>query len=215
MTNAPWNPRTISKEAKERLKNLIEKYGLVNSIVWNEKTGHIIGGHQRISIIDSVEKNKDYLIDVCSLNVEEKDEVAINVMLNNQDAMGEFDFGALQDLQELFNFDPINDFAFSKEMAEINFPDCDFKTEKEESSEKKVLSPEDIQLIKERKKEGRKKVKENEEEFGTYRTEAKGNVILVFDGEKQKRKWLNLMGIDENVRVIMAKDVLDLKQILP
>ena len=213
MTNAPWNPRTISKEAKKRLKNIIEKYGLVAAFVWNEKTGHIIGGHQRISILDSIEKNKDYLIDVCVLSVEEKEEMAINVMLNNQDAMGEFDFGALQDLQQLFNFDPMNDFAFSEEMTEINFPDFNFKTEKEDNSKIKVLSPEDIQLIKESKKEGRKKIKENENEFGTYRTEAKGSIILVFSGETQKKSWLNSIGADESARVLMAEDVLDLKDI--
>ena len=213
MTNAPWNPRTISKEAKKRLKKVIEKYGLVAAFVWNEKTGHIIGGHQRVSILDSIEKNKDYLIDVCVLSVEEKEEMAINVMLNNQDAMGEFDFGALQDLQQLFNFDPMSDFAFSEEMTEINFPDFNFKTEKEDDSKTKVLSPEDIQLIKENKREGRKKIKENENEYGTYRTEAKGSVILVFSGETQKRRWLNSIGADESSRVLMAEDVLELKDI--
>lgn len=214
MTNAPWNPRKIDEKAKSRLKKIIKKHGLVTPVIWNKRTGHIIGGHQRIEIIDSLEKNVDYLIDVSVLDVDEKEEVQLNVALNNQDAMGEFDWGALQDLQEEFGLDPIEDFAFDSDTAEINFPELYSSTESNDEEKRTVLSPDEIQSIRDKKKNGREKMKADKEEFGSYNTESKGWVTLVFSGEKQKRAWLSSIGSDENTRVILAKDVLDLRSLV-
>ena len=51
---ADYNPRvalTPDMPEFERLKNSIETFGNVEPIVWNERTGHIVGGHQRLAVL--------------------------------------------------------------------------------------------------------------------------------------------------------------------
>ena len=49
----PWdkNPRKISKEQMEALERSMTEFGYVEPIVWNEDTGHVVGGHQRLKIL--------------------------------------------------------------------------------------------------------------------------------------------------------------------
>lgn len=47
----PKNPRKISDEQLERLKKSIGKFGDLSGIVYNRKTGHVVGGHQRIKVL--------------------------------------------------------------------------------------------------------------------------------------------------------------------
>ena len=42
--NAPYNPRIMDKEAKNRLREGIRKHGLVSAITWNKRTGNLVGG---------------------------------------------------------------------------------------------------------------------------------------------------------------------------
>ena len=126
--------------------------------------------------------------------------------------MGEFDWGALQDLQKEFGLDPIEDFGFDKDMAEMNFPELDFGSDEKEEK-KKVMTPEDLQAIRDRKKTVRGRMKEEQDEYGSYKTGAKGCVTLVFSGETQKRAWLTSIEADPETRVIMAEDILDLRNL--
>ena len=51
---ADYNPRvalTPDMPEFERLKNSIETFGNVEPIVWNERTGHIVGGHQCLAVL--------------------------------------------------------------------------------------------------------------------------------------------------------------------
>ena len=96
-----YNPRTITDEARKRLKKGLKKFGLVQPLVWNETTGTLVSGHQRISIMDETYKypDNDYTLTVSVVHLSEKDEKILNVQLNNQDMMGEFDYDALRDMQ--------------------------------------------------------------------------------------------------------------------
>src|SRR5436853_352297 len=44
----PKNPRTISKHDFEALKKSILKFGDLSGVIFNKRTGHLAGGHQRI-----------------------------------------------------------------------------------------------------------------------------------------------------------------------
>ena len=35
----------------QKIARSIEKYGCVEPIIWNEKTGNVIGGHQRLKVL--------------------------------------------------------------------------------------------------------------------------------------------------------------------
>ena len=47
---APYNPRIDLEPGMpewEKLKRSIEEFGNVEPIVWNKRTGNVVGGHQR------------------------------------------------------------------------------------------------------------------------------------------------------------------------
>jgi hypothetical protein len=45
---APYNPRTIKASAEAGLAASLEKFGDLSGIVWNQRSGHLVAGHQRV-----------------------------------------------------------------------------------------------------------------------------------------------------------------------
>lgn len=199
------NPRFITEANAKRLKKSISKNGLVGHLVWNAHTGHIVGGHQRLAAIDSIQRTKDYNLDVLQVDIPEKDEIRMNVVLNNQDNQGQFDFGQLQRLAEEYSLDVAEDFGFSEEVIDIEFPEIQHVEEKPVVS--REANAEDIAAMKEKKKEGREKYKENQEEFGNWHTEAKGVLTVVFEKESEKKAWLKRHGMAEDTNVCHVYDI--------
>lgn len=105
LKNAPYNPREIDEKAKKRLKKVLMKIGLVEPIVWNKRTKNIVGGHQRISILDSLEGSGDYSLEVAVVDLSEKEEMEANIALNNADTMGFFDLSKLQSMFKSHHLD--------------------------------------------------------------------------------------------------------------
>jgi len=95
---APYNPRVISDKAKAKLRKILKQHGLVMPLVWNRRTGNLIAGHQRLIILDSLEGKPDYLLTVAVVDVDETEEKELNVALNNELAMGEWDMTKLEDI---------------------------------------------------------------------------------------------------------------------
>lgn len=48
----PRNPRIASEKRLEMLKKALQEFGDLSGIVFNKKTGHLVGGHQRTKIFD-------------------------------------------------------------------------------------------------------------------------------------------------------------------
>jgi hypothetical protein len=96
LKGAPYNPRYITARAKARLKETLANVGLVQPIVWNKRSGNIVGGHQRLSQIDSLEGTSDYKLTVAVLDVDEAREKEINLLLNNENVGGEWDLEKLK-----------------------------------------------------------------------------------------------------------------------
>lgn len=98
---ASYNPRKITLEARKQLKANLKRMGLMGGIVWNEATGNLVSGHQRLSIIDEVNHypdKGDYLIEVEVVHLSEKEEKEQNLFMNNRSVQGEFDDDMLRDL---------------------------------------------------------------------------------------------------------------------
>lgn len=97
---AEYNPRKdLQPEDAEyqKLKRSIETFGYVEPIIWNEATGNVVGGHQRLKVLLEAGETD---IECVVINVEEKDEKILNVLLNK--VKGRWDIGRLSDLlQEL------------------------------------------------------------------------------------------------------------------
>ena len=117
--NAPYNPRIMDPKAKKRLKQNIAKHGLVAALTWNKRTGNLVGGHQRLEQLDALEKNKDYELTVCVVDVDEREEAQLNVQLNNPSLQGEWDLDKLANIAEDFDLDLKDDLGFTE--TDIDF----------------------------------------------------------------------------------------------
>lgn len=85
---APYNPRIITADAAQGLKASISKFGMVEPIVWNEATGNVVGGHQRLrQLIELGETETDVVVVMMDTANEE---IALNITLNNQEIEGDF-----------------------------------------------------------------------------------------------------------------------------
>jgi hypothetical protein len=129
LQNAPYNPRIISDKARDRIRHNIRRVGLLEPLIWNKRTGNIVGGHQRLSIIDGLEGTKDYTLHVAQVDLDEKAEKEQNIALNNTEMQGEWDLEKLDalvrdptveiantgfdvaDIYQLFGNDPLTDRA--------------------------------------------------------------------------------------------------------
>ncbi len=82
---ADYNPRRIDPAALAGLRKSVERFGLVQPVVQNARTGNVVGGHQRLKVIDPND-----VIDVFQIDVPLNEEKALNIALNSEKISGEF-----------------------------------------------------------------------------------------------------------------------------
>src|SRR5262252_10298155 len=91
---APYNPRTISEARRNKLATSLRRYGMVVPLVWNKQTGNLVGGHQRLDILDAdnlqARGGGDYDVEVKAVDLELVEEKKLNVILNSREIGGEF-----------------------------------------------------------------------------------------------------------------------------
>ncbi len=99
---APYNPRKDLQpydEEYKRIKNSIDRFGYVDPIIYNKRTGLVVGGHQRLKVLKDLGYSD---VDVVEVDLAEDEEKALNIALNK--ISGEWDFPKLNDLlKELKN----------------------------------------------------------------------------------------------------------------
>lgn len=95
---APYNPRSISDDARRKLRDNLERVGLLSPIVWNRRSGFVVSGHQRLGAMDALMGTADYHLTVAAVDLDEKTEKEQNIFFNNPDAMGDWDFEKLGDM---------------------------------------------------------------------------------------------------------------------
>jgi hypothetical protein len=123
---ADYNPRKMTEANRKKLRKLLKTHGMVQPIVVNKRTMRIVGGHQRVSIMDSELRREDYELSVAMIDVDEADEVKINVSLNNQSVMGEWDLDLLESIKiDLPDIDFQNDLGFDQIDIESMFYDSE------------------------------------------------------------------------------------------
>lgn len=84
---APYNPRRIDDASRVALTKSIERFGIVEPIIWNERTGFVVGGHRRLEVL---EKKKAAETAVVVVDLDDTDEKALNVALNSPHLTGQF-----------------------------------------------------------------------------------------------------------------------------
>ena len=115
---APYNPRVIKGEAFDGLRASISRFGVVQPIVVNERTGLIVGGHQRAKAIRE-EQGEGARVMVAYVDLSEEEEKALNIALNSNEISGDFTPLALDIIDELESFDAFDDLLFDELAATI------------------------------------------------------------------------------------------------
>ena len=77
---AGYNPRKMSPAAMAGLKASLEKFGELGGIVFNRRLGRLAGGHQRVKALVACGETH---ADVRVVDLDESDEKALNLTLNN------------------------------------------------------------------------------------------------------------------------------------
>lgn len=87
---APYNPRKISEHDLEALRRSLKFFGSVEPVVVNRRSGHIVGGHQRVK---AAEAEGLETLPVAYVDLDEPSEKQLNLALNR--ISGEFDLEKL------------------------------------------------------------------------------------------------------------------------
>ena len=142
LKSAEYNPRKALKPGDpefEKLKNSITEFGYVEPIIWNKRTGKVVGGHQRLSVLKHLGETE---VDCVVVDLDEQKEKALNIALNK--ISGDWDMPLLTDLLKDLNDDGFDITLTGFDMAEF---DSFFKDEVKEQ----VAEDDDFDLSKQLK----------------------------------------------------------------
>ena len=131
---ADYNPRKDLKPGDaeyEKLKRSIEQFGYVEPVIWNQTTGRVVGGHQRLKVLMDMGMTE---VDCVVVAMDEEKEKALNIALNK--ISGDWDKDKLAlliaDLQgadfdvSLTGFEPAEIDALFKDALKDGVKDDDF-----------------------------------------------------------------------------------------
>jgi ParB-like chromosome segregation protein Spo0J len=111
---APYNPRRIDDATFEKLKQSIREFGFVEPLVVNIRTGHVVGGNQRLKALEELGIKEAEVVEV---DLDEEKEKVLNLALNK--IIGDWDYPKLVDvLKELKDVPEIEFSGFT--LDEIN-----------------------------------------------------------------------------------------------
>lgn len=82
MERATYNPRVELQPGDaeyETLKRSLEQFGMVEPVVWNERTNRVVGGHQRLTVEAALGHEE---VDVSVVDLDEIKEKELNIALN-------------------------------------------------------------------------------------------------------------------------------------
>ena len=140
LIEAEYNPRQLTKDQYQNIKDSIQRFGIVDPIIINknkDRKNIIIGGHQRVKIAKRLNMKE---VPCLEIDLPYEKERELNVRLNKNN--GEFDFDLLSDH---FDLDELIDWGFKenellgKEKDEVIEPEIEISPELFESHNYVVL----------------------------------------------------------------------------
>lgn len=188
LKNAPYNPRTITDGARRKLRAGIERLGMLSPITWNKRSGFVVAGHQRLAIMDAINKSKDYRLTVAQVDLGEADERAANLLLNNPEAQGEW---VLENLEAVLKTEGLNLEATGFDYSDLFrlFGESPLVGDTAEAEELRKLA-EKIRAAKELYLDGLKKCGERDSD-DFY-------LVVVFKDPPDRLEFLESLGLDDN-----------------
>ena len=217
-----YNPRTINKDGRNQLKHSIKKYGIVGGIVINSRTNNtIVGGQQKVDILDELNKynpstkENDYRLKVEVVDIDLKTEKQLNIVLNNPNVGGQWDFNALARIVPDIDW---KDAGLTD--ADLNMIGVDYLLQTEEESSiadalSDMLSPvteqkeadkaakqleraEKVAHMKEVKQRAKENAQKTAEDMDAY-------VMLSFDTYEAKAAFCERFGYDADMKFIKGE----------
>lgn len=215
---ADYNPRKLSDESRKTLKRGIKKFGLVGGIVVNKRTGlTVVSGHQRLSVMDDLQKfpDNDYCIRVDVIDVDEKQEKELNILMNNPNAQGTWDFDALAQIvpdidwkdagltDSDLNMIGVDYLLQTKEESSIADALSDMMSEVNEQNEadkaqRQLERAEKVAHMKEVKQQVKENAQKQAENMDAY-------VMLSFDTFEAKAAFMARFGYDPDMKFIKGE----------
>ena len=200
--SAPYNPRQIDDHSRKKLAGNIGKRGLLDTLVWNKRSGNLVSGHQRLSILDERAAKKglaSYLLDVAVVDLSDKDEKELNIFFNNTSAQGTYDVDALGKLYASGDVDyrsaGHDDMDIQMLFDGTEYKVTMFDTDAAPKSVKDDLEQlEEIQRIKRERKEHRERDQDaNDPEF---------IAVVVFPDRDAQGEFMERVGMSRNDRYV-------------
>ncbi|WP_099465167.1 ParB N-terminal domain-containing protein [Parabacteroides provencensis] len=215
---ADYNPRTLSEEEKKTLKRGIKKFGLVGGLVVNKCTGMtVVSGHQRLTVMDELNKfpDNDYALRVDLIDVDDKQEKELNILLNNPNAQGKWDADKLRSLVPDIDW---QDAGLTD--VDLNWIGCDYllQTEEENSladaltdmmspvTEMNEADKAQRQLERAEKTAHMKEVKEQVKQATQDKaSEMEAYVMLSFNTYEAKAAFMERFGYDPDMKFVKGE----------
>ena len=215
---ADYNPRKIDEQGKRMLKRSMKQFGVVGGIIVNSQTGNtIVGGHQKVAILDEMYKypDNDYSLRVEMISVDRKTEKTLNIALNNGNISGQWDYDALARLVPDIDY---KDAGLTD--ADLNMIGCDFLLQTEEENSLAGALEEMMQPVTEQKeaekaarqleraekvahmKDVKQQVKEQAQETAANMD---AYLMLSFDTWEAKAVFCERFGYDPNMKFIKGE----------
>ena len=215
---ADYNPRKIDEQGKRMLKRSMKQFGVVGGIIVNSQTGNtIVGGHQKVAILDEMYKypDNDYSLRVEMISVDRKTEKTLNIALNNGNISGSWDYDALARLVPDIDY---KDAGLTD--ADLNMIGCDFLLQTEEENSLAGALEEMMQPVTEQKeaekaarqleraekvshmKDVKQQVKEQAQETAANMD---AYLMLSFDTWEAKAVFCERFGYDPNMKFIKGE----------
>jgi ParB-like chromosome segregation protein Spo0J len=187
LKSAPYNPRILSNKERASLKRGIRRHGIVSPPTWNRRSGNIVGGHQRVSVLDSLAGTPDYELTVAVVDIDDKSEREINILLNNPGAQGDWNLeklGALlQDNEVKLDID-----ATGFDVADVYklFGDSPFEERPEQLAEMGERLREVVEAT------------EKAQETARARDSAHFYLVVVFRDDEDRVEFTSALGLEDN-----------------
>lgn len=164
----PENPRFISSEAEDKLRESVKSFGNIAGITFNTQTNQLVAGHQRFNqikkeykdlhlrqvshdllMITSQGKDTGFLIRL--VDWDENKQKAANIVANAPHIGGEFDFAKLDQIKEKYDFSDYGAFNLGA-IEEFIMPHGETKDgsgdkEKESAFEHKIVIHTDYETL--------------------------------------------------------------------
>ena len=125
---APYNPRQSTAKQEKHLKESLEKFGMVEPIIFNKQTGYIVGGHFRVRELKKLGIKE---IECVIVDLNEADEKELNIRLNAN--TGEWDWDTLANDWEVVDLEAwgleIPNWSAGSELNTMNEDELDINEE--------------------------------------------------------------------------------------